>query len=142
MTQPNRDTASVRAALGNLLDAFFEKYPDDAFRTAAYDFLDKLLVKSLEFFGKSNAGQEQNAEFFTPPQLAKRLGVDSDKVLRWIRSGQLVAVDMVTTQGGRPRYRISLEEVLAFEKRRTVSKPPSPSPRKKPPKQDGIIEFY
>ena len=42
----------------------------------------------------------------TPPKLAARWGVSEDKVLAWIRSGELRAIDASTRQGGRPRYLI------------------------------------
>jgi hypothetical protein len=142
MNQPDLDTTPVRAALSNVLDAFFEKRPDHVFRAAVHDFLNKLRVTSLEALGASKTGQEQNAAFFTPPQLAKEWGVDADKILGWIRSGQSIAINMVTTTGGRPRYRISAEEAQAFQKRRSSASPPQSSPRTKPSKDDDTIEFY
>jgi excisionase family DNA binding protein len=98
---------------------------------------------------KVRAGQKQTAasgattaEFLTPPQVAKHLGLSRDKVLGWIRSGELPAINAATKQGGRPRYLVARKDVTAFQARRSALPPPPPSPRKKPPKQDGIIEFY
>jgi len=59
----------------------------------------------------------------TPPQAAKLLKVSPDKVLNWIRSGELRAVNV---SGGRPKYRIAREDLQAFTNRRT------PQPRPKP----------
>jgi excisionase family DNA binding protein len=39
----------------------------------------------------------------TPPEIARRLGVGPEKVLAWIRSGELAAVNLATTRHGRPR---------------------------------------
>ena len=52
MTQTNSNTAAVRTDFESLLDAFFEKYPDDAFQKAARELLDKLLASSEQFSGK------------------------------------------------------------------------------------------
>ena len=52
MTQTTRNTPAVRTDFVNLLDAFFEKYPDDAFRKAAFELLDKLLASSQQLSGK------------------------------------------------------------------------------------------
>jgi hypothetical protein len=86
--------------------------------------------------------EDKAPKFFTPPQLAEEFGVDADKILGWIRSGQLIAINMVTTTGGRPRYRISAEEAQAFQKRRSSAPPPKSSPRTKTSKDDGTIKFY
>jgi hypothetical protein len=91
---------------------------------------------------QTSKSEDKAPKFFTPPQLAEEFGVDADKILGWIRSGQLVAVDMVATQGGRPRYRISAEEAQAFQKRRSSAPPPKSPPRTKPPKDDDTIKFY
>lgn len=91
---------------------------------------------------QTSESEDEAPKFYTPPQLAKEWGLDADKILGWIRSGQLIAVNMATTTGGRPRYRISAEEAQAFQKRRSNSPPPQSSPRTKTPKDDGTIEFY
>lgn len=63
----------------------------------------------------------------TPPQLARRLGVGVDKVLNWIRTGELRAINGATNPHGRPRYLIDVTDVELFEAaRRVVPKKPSP----------------
>jgi excisionase family DNA binding protein len=57
----------------------------------------------------------------TPPELARRWGVSSDKVRAWIESGELRAINLATRPSGRPRYRIDLADVLAFEQRREAN---------------------
>jgi excisionase family DNA binding protein len=77
----------------------------------------------------------------TPPKVAKQLGVSPDKILDWIRKGELNATNVATGSGGRPRYRISEEDLSAFQRARQPSKPPPASPRRK--KIDpGSKEFY
>jgi hypothetical protein len=39
---------------------------------------------------------------FSPGELAKNLGITQDKVLHWIRSGKLEAIDVSLDQQGRP----------------------------------------
>ena len=56
----------------------------------------------------------------TPPQLARKWGVSHAKIVTLIRSGELVAINMATTRGGRPRYLIDLEDVKRLEQSRQV----------------------
>jgi excisionase family DNA binding protein len=73
----------------------------------------------------------------TPPEIARLWGISPDKILGWIHSGELRAIDVATRRGGRPRYLVDVEELAAFEARRaatafpprgaTVSKSPSAS---------------
>ena len=76
----------------------------------------------------------------TPPELAARWGIDCHKVLQWIRSGELKAIDAATKLGGRPRFLIDESDIAAFELRRTVGGS-APTPRRRRAKDKGIIEF-
>jgi hypothetical protein len=74
--------------------------------------------------------------------ISAELGVDGEKVRNWIRSGELVAVDVATVVGGRPRWRISPTELEAFLKRRQ-SQPAAPSPRpRRRRKPTAVHEFF
>ena len=53
----------------------------------------------------------------TPPELGRRWRVKPDKILVWIRSGELRAFDVSARPGGRPRFRIPLDAVIEFEQR-------------------------
>jgi len=55
----------------------------------------------------------------SPPQVAERYGVKPEKVIRWIRSGQLRAVNV--SDGMRPRYRIPADALIEFEQRRAAT---------------------
>lgn len=70
--------------------------------------------------------------FMTPPAVAKLLGISAEKVLTWIRNGDLRAVNVATTLGGRARWRIrrtDLEEFLAArENPPRVVRPPRRQP--------------
>jgi hypothetical protein len=47
-------------------------------------------------------------------------GVTVDKVLCWIRNGDLRAIDASARQSERPRYLIDKADIAAFEKSREV----------------------
>lgn len=58
----------------------------------------------------------------TPPQVARMLKVDSHKIIQWIDSGELAAVNLaVRKDGSRPRYKISLAALKAFEQARATA---------------------
>jgi hypothetical protein len=69
---------------------------------------------------------KQPAPFLKPPQIAKMLGVKTDKVLLWIRNAELKAINVAATQGigSRPRYRVSSKDLDSFLLRRAVMLPP------------------
>lgn len=75
----------------------------------------------------------------TPPEIAERYGVSPDKVLAWIRSGELRAINLATTPGGRPRYRIDLADLLAFEQRRAAQPVARPARRRQSP---DVVEYF
>ena len=78
---------------------------------------------------------------YTPPQIAAMWGISVDKVLVWIRSGELRAIDGSSSRSQRPRYLIDIDDLKDFERRRAVSPPPSPR-RRSQQKDDHVIEFY
>ena len=48
------------------------------------------------------------------------LGVADAKILAWIRSGELRAVNLARSRNGRPRYAIDVADIEAFERSREV----------------------
>jgi excisionase family DNA binding protein len=68
--------------------------------------------------------------FLIPREAAKILGVNASKVIGWIHSGELEAMNLATVRAGRPRWRISLGALKKFLAARTS--PPATSPRRKP----------
>lgn len=69
--------------------------------------------------------------FFTPPQAAKLLGVDSDKVLAWIHAGELNASNCATSPTGeRPRWRIAEDDLARFLFRRRPAAATAPRKRR------------
>ena len=83
----------------------------------------------------------EEQKFLTPPQVAEYLGVSHIKILRFIISGELPAIDLASNRGGRPRWHVSREDLDDFLKRR-ASTPPLPPIRKRRKRNDGVISFY
>ncbi len=86
------------------------------------------------------ANAATNVRFLSPPEVARLYGVDQHKVLNWIRSGQLSAVN-VGDGTQRPRYRISPEALAAFEAARAAGPQPRIS-RVRRRRDPQIIEFF
>lgn len=77
----------------------------------------------------------------TPPTLARRWGISPDKVLGFIRAGELRAIDVSTHAGtGRPRFRIDEADILIFENRRSAT--PTPKPVRRRRKDPAVIEYF
>jgi excisionase family DNA binding protein len=75
---------------------------------------------------------------YSVPQIAERLCVNRDKVLIWIKNGQLAAVDVSRAGGTLPRWRVLPEALDDFMKSRSSSPvihhaKPRPTKVKRPP---------
>lgn len=80
------------------------------------------------------------ARMLTPPEVGKRLGVNAEKVLGWIRSGELRAVDVSIRHGsGRPRWRISEADLEDFLRARSAAPIPKKSRRRS---TAGVREYF
>ncbi len=73
----------------------------------------------------------EQADTYFPLQVAKRFGVDHIKVLRWINSGELHAINVATRPTGQVRWRISAEALADFERRRANVPPVAPITRRR-----------
>ena len=76
----------------------------------------------------------------TPPELAKQWGIDVQKVLHWVKSGELRAVNLATRRDGRPRFAIDVSDVALFEAGRAVQ-PPAPRIRRRRA-DPNVIQFF
>jgi hypothetical protein len=76
---------------------------------------------------------------FTTSEVAKRFRVSTDKILSWIRRGELAAINTSTSLLARPRFIILPEALAAFEQKRIVGPPPV-KPRRR--KQTVLVDFY
>ncbi len=82
--------------------------------------------------GTGNADRD-----FTPPQVAKMLGVEPSKVRGWIEKGELTASN--TSNATAPRWKISQAALDEFRRRRQPVPPPTPAKRQRQPAD--LIEF-
>ena len=78
----------------------------------------------------------------TPRALARRYRVSPDKVLGWIRSGELRAINVATKPGGRPRFLIDEKDIAAFEERRAAVQVQAGSVRHKRRRTPDVIQYY
>lgn len=72
--------------------------------------------------------------------ICERFAVGEHTVLGWIRLGELRAIDVSRKQGGRPKWRVTEEALVAFEQLRTPTPPQPKGRRKRRPAE--VIEFY
>ena len=77
----------------------------------------------------------------TPPQLARMWGVTAEKVVTFIKSGELAAIDASTRRNRRPRYLIDRSAIEDFERRRAVVPASAPAPRRKRT-TEGVTEYF
>jgi hypothetical protein len=71
--------------------------------------------------------------------LCRRWKVGPDKVHRWIRRGELLAVNVATNLCGRPQWRITRESVELFERLRSSAPPATPKRRRRRPQE---IDYF
>jgi excisionase family DNA binding protein len=76
----------------------------------------------------------------TPTEVARRWGISRDKVLCWIRSGELRAMNAATRPRCRPRWLIDLADLAAFEQARAAR--PAPASPRRCRKTPGVIEYF
>jgi len=81
-----------------------------------------------------------NNTMFTAPEVAARYRVNLTKVNGWIRTGVLRAIDISQSAGKRPRYRVPLDAIEAFDASRSVV-PPPPVPRTRHRRQDATPDY-
>jgi hypothetical protein len=84
---------------------------------------------------------DNRARKLTPPEIARRYGIHPDKVLGWIRRGELRAVNVAANPRGRPRWRIDPIDLEAFEQRRSAQPAPALQRRRRQAAGD-VIEFF
>ena len=66
----------------------------------------------------------------TPPQIAERWKCKPDSVRRLLEAGVLIGFTISPPGTRRPRWRATLDAVLAFENRDPVATPPVPRRRR------------
>jgi hypothetical protein len=67
----------------------------------------------------------------TVADVAKRYRVGQEKVRRWIARGELAAINTAAALCGKPRWVITPDALVAFERRRAGGPLPKPPRRRK-----------
>ena len=75
----------------------------------------------------------------TPPEIARRYGVAVGKVTKWIRDGELRALNLASSGCHRPRYSVPPEWLEEFERQRQVV---PPVPRVRRPRQRDTKDYF
>jgi transposase len=75
----------------------------------------------------------------TVRDVARRLRCGEDKIRLWIRRGELAAINTASALCGRPRWVVTVEALVEFERRRTASPPPKPPRRRRRPT---LVDYY
>jgi hypothetical protein len=80
--------------------------------------------------------------YLTPGDIAERYGCRDSKVIGWIKSGELRAIDTSSRRGAKPRWKISPEALAAFEAAR-ASQPAPATPARKQRRQPAahVMDF-
>jgi hypothetical protein len=77
---------------------------------------------------------------YTPPEVGRMLRVKPDKVIRWIRAGELIASNLAERATGRPRWRITQEALDEFLRRRRAVSRANPVTRRR--KREAEVTRY
>lgn len=72
---------------------------------------------------------DTRTQFLTPPEVARLIRVREAKVISWIRSGRLPAINV--SEGARPKYRIKPDDLDGFLKSRAVAPIARPARRER-----------
>lgn len=79
--------------------------------------------------------------YLSPSDIAVSRGINVIKVLTWIKSGELKAVNMATQAGKLPRWRISPADLEAFDAARAAV-PQAPVTRRPRRRAGHVVEFF
>lgn len=86
------------------------------------------------------APEISGSRYLSPPQYAAQLGVKADKVVAWIKAGELRAVNLAIKPGGRPRWKIPPDATVIFENSRSVQ--PHVAPRRRRRQSMDVTEYF
>jgi hypothetical protein len=79
---------------------------------------------------------------FRVREVAARYAVDDKRVIAWIRSGELRAIDVSEGSGRKARWRIKPEWLAEFEAAREAKTSPSPRPSRRAAKSGWQFTYF
>lgn len=79
---------------------------------------------------------------YSVKDICQRYDVGEATVLKWIKNGQIEAINVGRTPNGKkPRWRVTEAALADFERARTPNPPPAPRPRSSK-RRSGLVKFY
>jgi excisionase family DNA binding protein len=87
------------------------------------------------------AKSSKETNTLTPAEIARRLRISADKVLGWIHSGELTAINVAQNPSGRPRFRVDVADYVEFQNRRQV-RPQGPVSKRPRKQRADVHEFF
>lgn len=93
----------------------------------------------------TSGGKGEEPAFLNPAQVAELWGISHDKVLAFIRSGELEAFNVASRRSSRPQFKIPRTALQAFQERRSGRDPARavpPVPRRPPRKSSSPGHEY
>jgi len=119
----------MNATVYTIFREYLEKTSQDRSAAAALTLAD-VMQEARDAASPSSPPTPAAGQPLTLPEVARHLRVRPNKVLGWVRSGELRAYDVTARQGGRrPKYRVDPDDLAAFTQRRAVaSAPPAGRP--------------
>ena len=82
-----------------------------------------------------------STRWLSPPAIAEQLGIDTAKILTWIKTGELRATNVATSTSGRARWRVAPTDLDDFLRRRQCVPAVKPTRRKRRAER-GVIQFF
>lgn len=84
------------------------------------------------------------ARTFTANEVADLFGVNFNTVVAWLKAGELIGFSASkSATSGKPRYRITAEDLERFKLSRSVAQPPSaPAARRRRSAASGVTQFF
>lgn len=89
--------------------------------------------------------QDNLQHYFTPPEAGRLLRIKADRIIGFIRRGELKAANVATRLSGRPRFRIAAADLQAFLDNRAAAAVSVPSPRRRRKRQErppGWVSYF
>lgn len=82
-------------------------------------------------------------EWLSIPAIARSRGLKPQKVLAWVKSGELRACNMVQNTASRARWKVHRDDLAVFDlKRSNRASIPVSRPRRVTRSANGVIEFF
>lgn len=78
----------------------------------------RLVVSGTNDYTRYDAAT-RTRHWLTPPEIARERGIRTGKVLEWIHSGELEAINHASSRVGSPRWRVSREALDRFDAARS-----------------------